>query len=173
MAVSYELYVQQKGRWNLEAQFRGSQRQQAIDEAKELEQQSHIDGAKVVREKIDDATGESSESTIYNSDRKKTGRLTDEQKSGGGGGGMRDFADMEVDMGGGGGYADIEVGGDDAPDLAEAPAKRKTAGVRGGGRRMTPQGLVVYKLFIVVVTSFGFAALVTWIFLQTGLIAFA
>ena len=38
---------------------------------------------------------------------------------------------------------------------------------------MSPQGLALYKLFIVVVTSFGFAALVTWVFLQTGLIAFA
>jgi hypothetical protein len=73
MAVIYELYVQQKGRWNLEAQFQSHERQAAIEEAKELERQPHIDGAKVARERIDDATGESTESTIYNSDRKKPG----------------------------------------------------------------------------------------------------
>lgn len=175
MAVSYELYIRQKGRWNLEAQFNGHQRQAAIDEAKELEQQSHIEGTKVVREKIDDATGESSEQTIFNSDRKKTGRLTDEQKSaGGGGGGIRDFADMEVDSGGGSDFSDMTVGGGDAPDIADASAPKAKAARRAGGTsRMSPMGLAVYKLFIVLVTSFGFAALVTWIFLQTELIAFA
>ena len=95
----------------------------------------------------------------------------DRARSGGGG----SFADMEVEVGGFD-FSDMVVGGDDpapAPEVANAPAKAKVPRVGRAVRRMSPQGLALYKLFIVVVTSFGFAALVTWVFLQTGLIAFA
>ena len=81
---------------------------------------------------------------------------------------------MEVDSGGGSDFSDMTVGGGDAPDIADASAPKAKAARRAGGTsRMSPMGLAVYKLFIVLVTSFGFAALVTWIFLQTELIAFA
>ena len=73
------------------------------------------------------------------------------------------IVDMEVDFGGGMDFSEMLVGGDDpAPEAATAPAKVKVPKVgRIGTRRMSPQGLALYKLFIVVVTSFGFAALVT------------
>ncbi len=73
MAVTYELYVKQKGRWNFEAQFAGHLREAALAEAKEIE--PHVQAAKVIREQTD-AEGNVRESTIYTTERAKPWRLT-------------------------------------------------------------------------------------------------
>ena len=77
MAVTYELYIKQKGRWNFEAHFAGHLRGAALAEAKEIE--AHVEAVKIIREQTD-PDGTVRASTIYNSERAKTGRLTTEQR---------------------------------------------------------------------------------------------
>ena len=163
MAVTYELYVKQRGRWNFEAQFAGHLREAALTEAKELE--PHVQAAKVIREQTD-AEGNIRESTIYNSERSKTGRLTAEQ---------RQAASSRTPNVASRGYADIEIpieptnGGshDDTYSATRALNRRPPAG--GAANIMGPEAMVLTKLFLIVAGSFAFAAFVTWLFLRSGL----
>lgn len=175
MAVTYELYVKQRGRWNFEAQFAGHLREAAIAEAKELE--PHVQAAKVIREQTD-AEGNVRESTIYNSEHTKTGRLTAEQ---------RQAASSRVPDAASHGYADIEITVYDKPrnyadmevDLGgnydgaySATRGINRRSVQGGvSNLMGPEALVLTKLFLIVAGSFAFAAFVTWLFLRVGLVA--
>ena len=63
METSYELYIKQNGRWILEGNYRSDQREAAVDEAKQLVSQPHIQAAKVIREKHNPATGVNLETT--------------------------------------------------------------------------------------------------------------
>ncbi|MCH8182921.1 MAG: hypothetical protein IID55_07045 [Proteobacteria bacterium] len=175
MAVTYELYVKQKGRWNFEAQFAGHLREAALAEAKELE--SHVQAAKVIREQTD-AEGNVRESTIYNSERTKTGRLTAEQRNAAASrtpsAASRGYADIEVTVyDKPRNYADMEVdlgGGHDGAYSATRALNRR--GAPGGvSNLMGPEAMVLTKLFLIVASSFAFAAFVTWLFLRTGLVA--
>ncbi len=164
LATNYELLVQTGGRWTLEAQFASHQRQAAIAEAQELAAQSHIDAAKVIRSTVTDE-GLARETTIFNSDRQKTGRL-----GGGGGGGRSSPADIEMDFGGTG-YSEMEVeigGGSDWDEEVAAPAAAPPRAARVAPTRglMGPEALVLYKMFIIAISSLGFAALMTYVFLQ-------
>ena len=48
--ITFEIYIQQGGRWLLEARFNNSQKDQAIEEARQIEKQSKLESIKVVRE---------------------------------------------------------------------------------------------------------------------------
>ena len=52
MEENFEVYVQTKGesRWILEARYSASEKTAALDDAKQLERQSHIEAVRVVRE---------------------------------------------------------------------------------------------------------------------------
>ena len=66
MQTHYEVHVQQAGRWSIHAQFDSSQRDQAIEEAKQLD--SHGVGAvKVIREVYDTSEGTHRDYVIYKS----------------------------------------------------------------------------------------------------------
>lgn len=174
MDVTYELYIKQKGRWNFEAHFAGHLRGAALAEAKELE--PHVEAAKVIREQTD-AEGNVRESTIYNSERTKTGRLTTEQREAASSrtpstasrgyaktevtvdDEPKKYADMEVDLGG---------SHDDAYTATRALYRRPPGGT---ATIMGREAMVLTKLFLIVVGSFAFAAFVTWLFLRSGLVA--
>lgn len=177
MAVTYELYVQQRGRWILEAQFAGHLRQVAIEEAKDLQRQGHVQASKVVREQTDE-DGFIRESTIYNSERKKTGRLSAQQREAARGTlseASRGYADIEVTVREGPvNYADMEinVGGDVDYD----GSYKHTRGINRRAAAsvvniMSPEALVLTKFFLILAGSFAFAAFMTWLFLRTGLVA--
>ena len=168
MDVSYELYIKQDDRWILEGQFTGDQRQTAIGEAKILETEKDIQAVKVVREERDEGSGHVRDSTVYNSEKLKTGRLDRANLPAGGG-----LADTKVDVGGPD-VADLEVVvGEGGPARVASGQKKKPARARGRGEEpavlVRPAAMALYKMMIVLVASFGFAALMTFLYMRTVL----
>jgi len=175
MEINYELYVKQNNRWILEAHFQAHQREEAVDDAKQMAQQEHIESVKVVREQRNPATGLNRETTIYSSEtKKKTGRKDpgaddfgggdddfgggDDDGYGGGGG---DWDDFEVDTGDGyGGYDDDE--GASAGGGSRAAARTVQNVVSG------PEAVVLTKILVIVTASLAFAAIVTSIVQRGG-----
>lgn len=66
-SISYEVYYQQDRRWHLQASFDSGKRDDAVEEAKRLEKEGHLQGACVIREAYDKATNLSHESIVYSS----------------------------------------------------------------------------------------------------------
>lgn len=64
-STSYEVLVQQDGKWRIHAQFPSSARDDAIEEAKALENMPGINGIKVVRDHYDERTGLHREHTVH------------------------------------------------------------------------------------------------------------
>jgi adenylate cyclase len=64
-STSYEVYVLQRGRWELHARHPATGREAAIEEAKTLESLPNIAAVRVMREVYDDQSGVSSEYTIF------------------------------------------------------------------------------------------------------------
>ena len=174
MAATYELYVKKRGRWNFEAQFAGHLREAAIAEARDLE--THVEGVKVIREQTD-AEGNVRESTLYNSERSRTGRLTPEQ---------RQAASSRVPSTASRGYVDIKIEVRDEP-VDPAPMEVEIGRGHGGAytatrlpnrrstgqgpSKLSPEGLVLSKLLTIVMGSFAFAAFITWMLLRSGFVA--
>ena len=63
--VTYEVYVQQGGRWEIHARHGAAEKDASINEAKSLVKMPKIEAVRVVRESYDSADGTSEESTIY------------------------------------------------------------------------------------------------------------
>ena len=66
MQIHYGIHVQQGGRWGVHAQFEGSQREQAVEEAKQLDS-GDVGSVKVIREVYDTAEGTHRKYIIYES----------------------------------------------------------------------------------------------------------
>jgi len=183
MEIHYELYVKQNNRWILEAHFQAHQRDEAVDDAKQMAKQAHIESVKVVREQRNPQTGLNRESTIYSSEIKKgqkTGRkdpgeddfsgfdddFGGDDEFGGfedddyGGGG--DWDDFEVDTGGGWGDYDDEDQGASAGSGTRAAARSVQNAVSG------PEAVVLTKILVIVTASLAFAAIVTWMVQRGG-----
>lgn len=64
-STSYEVLVQQDGKWRIHAQFPSGARDDAIEEAKTLENMPGINGIKVVRDNYDERTGLHREHTVH------------------------------------------------------------------------------------------------------------
>jgi len=67
--ITYEVHAQSKRRWNLERVYEGDQRETAIEHARMLYAERHIEGAKVICAKLDDETGDSSDSVVFDTTR--------------------------------------------------------------------------------------------------------
>ncbi|MCW8952082.1 MAG: adenylate/guanylate cyclase domain-containing protein, partial [Rhodospirillales bacterium] len=65
--TSFEVYVLQKGTWELHARYPHLERVTAVEEAKGLERQSFVKAVKVVKDSYDPDTGTSNEVVIYRS----------------------------------------------------------------------------------------------------------
>jgi hypothetical protein len=191
MEIHYELYVKQNNRWILEAHFQSHQREEAVDDAKQMAKQAHIQAVKVVREQRNPATGLTRESTIYTSElRKKSGRLQDEPDlgefdddyGGGGGGDDDDYGGGDDDDygGGGGGWDDFEVdyeerswsdysvGGDDDDQPAGGGGAARGAARTVQNAVSGPEAVVLTKILVIVAASLAFAAIVTWMVQRGG-----
>lgn len=70
--LSFEVYFLQKGRWQIHARFKGLQKDEAIEEAKQLDRAGHIEAVCVLRESVDPVQKTSSESVVYHSPTLKT-----------------------------------------------------------------------------------------------------
>jgi hypothetical protein len=65
MQVSYELHAQSKGGWHIERVLSGGTKEAALDEARHLYAEPGITGVKVVCEKYNPETNDSSEMVVY------------------------------------------------------------------------------------------------------------
>ena len=160
--VSYELYTQVKGRWNLKARYGTAEREEALNDAKNLSRDSHIDAVRLVRETYDAERGSAREATIYST--LKRGGGGGSSDDGGGGGGYDDddddYGDFDdVDDGGYGGY-----GGYADDDEDEEEDSRKKSRRAGGGASLTT--VIFVKLLVILTLSFGFAVLMTYLYSQ-------
>ena len=70
MQISHELHAQSKGRWSIERTWTGGTKETALDHARHLYAESHISGVKVVCEKYNPETNESSETVVYDTTKK-------------------------------------------------------------------------------------------------------
>jgi murein DD-endopeptidase MepM/ murein hydrolase activator NlpD len=77
--TSYEIYFRKKGsdRWMMDSRYGTFSKQEALDDAKELERQPDVDAVRVVREIHDADTGSTRDTVIWTSSKLK--------KAGGGG----------------------------------------------------------------------------------------
>ena len=67
----YEVLVKQNGRWEIHGRHSSSEKDQAIEEAKALDGQKHIQGVKVIQEIFDPDEGTSKEYNVYAPGQKK------------------------------------------------------------------------------------------------------
>lgn len=65
MKITYEVHALSRGRWNIEAMYKGNQRETAVEDAKRLNRESHIEAVKVVCETYNEQTNQSSEVVIF------------------------------------------------------------------------------------------------------------
>jgi adenylate cyclase len=145
----YEIHVEQKGRWTIHARYTARQKDEALDEARELDAMGHIDTVKVIREVFNDETGGSEEYTIY-----KTGSATGDR--------ARDEAMKQVsshsndDESDDGWDDDI----DDIDPMMPAEGQRKKKAKAGKKGTTTLTGVIV-KILLVIMFSISIAALLT------------
>ncbi len=85
--ITFAIYIQQGGRWLLEARYNKNQKDQAIEEARQIEKQTKLESIKVVREIYDETDNLIKEQIVYQGKGKENAAVGG--PSGGGGGGGR------------------------------------------------------------------------------------
>ena len=70
--MRFELYVKQKDRWLIDATYPGHQEGVAVEEAKEMAQQRHVQAVKVIREMVDPTTGAKQEKVVFTTEPEKS-----------------------------------------------------------------------------------------------------
>ncbi len=61
----YEVHVKHKGRWEIHARYTATEKEAAIEEAKNLDGQKHVESVKVIQEIYDLDDGTSKEYNVY------------------------------------------------------------------------------------------------------------
>ena len=157
--VSYELYTQVKGRWNLESRYGTAEREDALNDAKNLAHDGHIDAVRLVRDTYDPERGASREATIYST--VKRGEKSVGSDDRGGGGGYDDDDDYDdYDDFDDGGYSGYGGYGDDDEDEDEEEGGSR----RRKGSRFAMHNVILIKVLVILLCSFGFAVLMTFLF---------
>ena len=164
--TTYDVYTFAKGRWILDTRFKKHQRERAIDEGKQLEKQPGIDSVKVVREIYDQGDSLISEKVVYKTQGDALG------SGGGGASGGASAGPSWFDEG------DSEDE-DDAPSGGMFSRKRKAAKQGSGAGPVAAQGaanaasagvlkrpevVLVYKMIMIGMVSFAFAAFTTFVY---------
>ena len=165
MEITFEVYVQKDGRWTLEARYNSSQKDEAIGEAKQLSAMPHLQAVKVVRETYDDDNNRIREKTVYTTEGsvEKTRSFDPSSAGGGGGGGSPEPVVYDIP---GYDFGSVTNPADSAPSLVphvKIPGRGAAVAATGRGLR-SGEAIVLYKLLVVAVASFGFASLVTFIY---------
>lgn len=178
--TNFEIYYRKKGsdRWMMDSRYGTTSKQEALDDAKELERQPDIDAVRVVREIHDQESGNTRDTVIYTSSKLKN-------KSGPDAGPKRGHDDDDDD-----GPAPAPrraapmraapvaaaAADDDGEEEEEAPkkswfkrgAKPAAAGGEQGRAAAGPSGTrgykVVGKFIVIVFVSFGIATVTTLIY---------
>jgi len=71
--VTFEVHVQQGGRWEIQARYTGDKKDKAIQDAQVLDKMPGIDAVRVIRETFDPGDNLSKEATVYTSEGGKKG----------------------------------------------------------------------------------------------------
>ncbi|MBT6095341.1 MAG: adenylate/guanylate cyclase domain-containing protein [Rhodospirillaceae bacterium] len=147
MQTHYEVQVEQHGRWSIHAQFDGSQRDQAVEEAKQLDV-GGVGSVKVIREVYDTSEGTHRDYVIYKS--KGAGAADGEtdttERGGGGGGGWADADDDD----------DYDEEDDVFNDEPRAKKKKKKA---ASGTRKSSLTTIFVKVLLITLFSICLAAI--------------
>lgn len=145
--INFEVQIMQGGRWTIHARFPGSQREQAIEEGKQLDQSNIGGGVRVIRDVYDSETGTSSEYTVYKST--SPGSVVTGGKDIGPGSGSSAGWNIDDDD------DDDDIPEDDSfiddPDERKR-IKKKRKELEKDGQGQTLTGLVV-KLLLITLTS--------------------
>ena len=78
--TQFEVLTLKNGDWQTDTHY--SDREEALDEARNLYGQGHLDGVKVIGEIYDDRTGESKEQTIFDTTKKVTVKSKNDESAG-------------------------------------------------------------------------------------------
>ena len=151
--TTYDVYTFARGRWILDTRFKKHQRERAIDEGKQLEKQPGIESVKVVREIYNQSDSLISERIVY--------KTQGEAIGGGGSGGAA--------AGGGSSWFDEEDDDETPSGGGMFSRKKKAKGDSGStgasaGVLKRPEAMLVYKMIMIGVVSFAFAAFTTFIY---------
>ncbi|MBL42633.1 MAG: hypothetical protein CMM49_08245 [Rhodospirillaceae bacterium] len=160
METSVELYVKSKDRWLIDATFPGHQETIAVEDAKQLASQRHVQAVKVIRETLDPATGAKQEKTVFTTEPDKSAENYEESSS-----------ENEDE------YKNEESPKswmDEVPDekpQAESLGKRKKRVLKENNIEVTESSKIslVIKMLSILIFSCGFAAIITLIFQKFGL----
>ena len=167
MEITYEVYVQKDGRWTLEARYNSSQKDEAIGEAKQLQNMPQLAAVKVVRETYDGNNNRIREKTVYTTEGSvEKSRSFDPSAAGGGDGGGGGSPEPVVYDIPGYDFGGVTNPPDTAPSIVpqvKIPGRGAAVAATGRGLR-SGEAIVLYKLLVVAVVSFGFASLVTFIY---------
>jgi hypothetical protein len=151
MQAHYEVHVQQGGRWSIHAQFDGSSRDQAIEEAKGLDA-GGVGSVKVIREVYDTTEGTHRDYIIY--------------KSGGASAtdGETDTTERGAGRGSGGGTAATsswadEESDDDDYDVDDAPKKKKKKKQKSSSSGTSTLTTIIIKVLLITLFSICLAAI--------------
>ena len=156
MDVNVELYVKSKDRWLIDATFPGHQESIAVDEAKQLSSQKHVQAVKVIREVIDPASGSKKEKTVFTTEPEKSGDDYAEKTS------EDDKKEEKSEKN----WMD-EIP-DDKPNLAEVKKKKTKNNVSFLGQN-NKKGSLIIKMLVIVILSCGFASIMTLVFQKFGI----
>lgn len=165
--INFEVQIMQGGRWTIHARFPGSQREQAIEEGKQLDQSNIGGGVRVIRDVYDSETGTSSEYTVYKSSSPGSVLTGGKELGSGSASGSGSTAGWSLDDDDDDELPDDDSFIDDPDERKRIKKKRKERDKGGQGQTLT--GLVV-KLLLITLTStiFSVAAVFGANFLLEG-----
>jgi len=149
--ITYEVYVLEGGRWTIESRYSNMEREVAIEDAKSMHSNPNVTAVKVIKETYDSSTNSTIDATVFS-----TESISAHEPSG-------SFADMEVDVGGGMDFSEMEFDLDsmdyDEPLPARKPKKAKKK-ARPSGK--SPIGTIFLKIMLITAVSLGVALLMTY-----------
>lgn len=179
MEENFEVYVRTKGetRWILESRYGASEKSIALEDAKDLERQSHIDAVRVVQETHVAATNATRERVIYTTAGKGAGAAAARPSGPSGPPARGRAAEPDDDDEVVGGPSRTPFDDDDDDDEEEAEGR----GLFGRKKKPAPVDkelikaraatgfrayLVLFKLVLIVFVSFGLATLTTFLYVR-------
>lgn len=145
-AVKFEVYARIKDRWLLDSSVGVEQRQRAIDEAQQLDKRPDIGATKVIRETYDMSRERMKETTVFRSDRGASSSTDTISNAA-----TQRYADE--------GPAIRRIQDNDVQQPAQPPTYIYARGSQMGSRFTA----LVFKIFLIGITSFAFATFTTWV----------
>ena len=144
-STSYEVYVLQRGRWELHARHPSTGREAAIEEAKTLGRVPSVAAVKVTRDVYNEREGVSSEFTVY-----KSGNAPDEEPAEKKLSGRINLVDDDDDK-----YQRPRRPAP-GPKTRTTPAKSSSSGTKSSNR-------LVIKLSVITIISIIIGGMITWV----------